>query len=130
LEFDAGAHAVSPAEGTDKMKTFGQVIVRARKAAGLTPKAIAERLRRGDGRRVLPPYLNDLEHDRRYPPENAVIEQLAKILTLSSDVLYFYANRVPPDVRRDAADYEIQAAYDALRRVINESMNERCQSES
>jgi len=112
------------------MKTFGQVIVEARKETRLTQKALAERLRRGDGRKVLPPYLNDLEHDRRYPPENAVIEQLAKILNLSSDVLYFYAKRVPPDVRRDAADCEIQAAYDAFRRVINESMTERCHSDS
>jgi hypothetical protein len=41
------------------MKTFGQVIVEARKAAGLTQKAVAERFRRGDGRKVLPPYLNE-----------------------------------------------------------------------
>jgi transcriptional regulator with XRE-family HTH domain len=111
------------------MRTFGQVIVRARKAAGLTQKAVAERLRRGDGRKVLSPYLNDLEHDRRYPPEDAVIEQLARILNVSSDVLHFYAKRVPPDVRRDAADYEIQAAYEAFRRVINESMKEQCHCE-
>jgi len=108
------------------MKTFGQVIVEARKAAGLTQKAVAERLRRGDGRKVLPPYLNDLEHDRRYPPEDAVIEQLAKILNLSSDVLYFYAKRVPPDVMRDAPDSEVQAAYKAFRRVIDQAMDRRC----
>jgi transcriptional regulator with XRE-family HTH domain len=73
------------------MKSFGQVIVAARKAAGLTQKSVAESLRRGDGRRVLPPFLNDLEHDRRYPPEDEVINQLSDILKLSSDVLYFYA---------------------------------------
>jgi transcriptional regulator with XRE-family HTH domain len=100
------------------MKTFGQVIVEARKAAGLTQKAVAERLRRGDGRKVLPPYLDDLEHDRRYPPEDAVIEQLANILNLSPDILYFYAKRVPPDVRRDTMDSEVEAAYRAFRRVI------------
>jgi hypothetical protein len=42
------------------MKTFGQVIVGARKSAGLTQKAVAARLRPRDGRKVLPPYLNDL----------------------------------------------------------------------
>jgi transcriptional regulator with XRE-family HTH domain len=67
------------------MKTFGQVITEARKKAGLTQKEVAERLRREDGRKVLPPYLNDLEHDRRYPPENSVIDQLAKILGISAD---------------------------------------------
>src|SRR6266851_4861563 len=69
------------------MKTFGQVITAARKRAGLTQKEVAELIRREDGRKVLPPYLNDLEHDRRYPPENVVIEQLAKILRISADVL-------------------------------------------
>jgi transcriptional regulator with XRE-family HTH domain len=49
------------------MMTFGQVIMEARKKAGLTQKEVAERLRREDGRKVLPPYLKDLEHDRRYP---------------------------------------------------------------
>lgn len=100
------------------MKTFGQVITEARKKVGLTQKEVAERLRRGDGRKVLPPYLNDLEHDRRYPPENEVIEQLAKILKLSPDVLYFYAKRVPADVSRDAGDSEVEAAYQAFRRVL------------
>jgi len=76
------------------MKTFGQVIVAARKAAGLTQKAVAESLRRADGRNVLPSYLNDLEHDRRYSPENEVIEQLAKILKISAAFLYFYARRL------------------------------------
>jgi transcriptional regulator with XRE-family HTH domain len=77
------------------MKTFGQVITEARKKAALIEKEVAERLRRGDGRKVLPPYLNDLEHDRRYPPGNSVIDQLAKILGISADVLYFHANRHP-----------------------------------
>ena len=51
------------------------MITEARKKAGLTQEEVAERLRRADGRTVLAPYLNDLEHDRRYPPENEVIEQ-------------------------------------------------------
>jgi ribosome-binding protein aMBF1 (putative translation factor) len=68
------------------MKTFGQVIMEARKKAGLTQKEVAEHLRREDGRKVLPPYLNDLEHDRRYPPENSVIDQLAKILGVCDQI--------------------------------------------
>jgi transcriptional regulator with XRE-family HTH domain len=99
------------------MKSFGQVIVAARKAAGLTQKYVAESLRRGDGRPVLPPFLNDLEHDRRYPPENEVIYQLADILKLSSDVLYFYAKRVPPDVRRNATDDLVEPALERFVRL-------------
>lgn len=62
-------------EGMSKIKTFGQVIIRTRRAAGLTWKAVAERLRGEDSRRVLPPRLNNLEHDRRHPPEKVGIEQ-------------------------------------------------------
>ena len=110
------------------MKTFGQVITEARKKAGLTQKEVAERLRRADGRKVLPPYLNDLEHDRRYPPENEVIEQLAKMLKLSPDVLYFYAKRVPADVSHDAGDSEVEAAYQAFRRVLEAPRKSRDES--
>ena len=99
-------------------------------SGGLTQKVVAERFRRGDGRKVLPPFLNDVEHDRRYPPEDAVLEQLAKILNLSSDVLYFYAKRVPADLRRDAEDSEVEAAYSAFRKVIDEAKTEAYRSKS
>ena len=101
------------------MKTFGQVITEARKKSGLTQKEVAEQLRREDGRKVLPPFLNDLEHDRRYPPENAVINQLARILKISSDVLYFYAKRLPSDVAREADDTRVEEAYRAFRKALN-----------
>ena len=83
-----------------------------------------------DGRKVLPPFLNDLEHDRYYPPADAMIERLAKILNLSSDVLYFYAKRVPADLRRDAEDSEVQAAYRAFRKVIDEAKTKPHRSKS
>lgn len=57
------------------------------------------------------------------PPEGAQIEQLAKVLNLSSDILYFYTKRVPPDVRRDATDSEVEAAYKAFRRVIDQAVD-------
>jgi transcriptional regulator with XRE-family HTH domain len=103
------------------MKTFGQIITAARKRAGLTQKEVAESIRREDGRKVLPPYLNDLEHDRRYPPENVVIEQLAKILRISADVLYFYAKRLPKDVELDADDSRVEEAYRAFRKVLQKT---------
>ena len=101
------------------MKTFGQIITEARKRSGLTQKEVAEQLRREDGRKVLPPFLNDLEHDRRYPPENAVIDQLARILKLSPDVLYFYAKRLPSDVAREAEDNQVEEAYQAFRKALD-----------
>jgi transcriptional regulator with XRE-family HTH domain len=105
------------------MKTFGQVITAARKRAGLTQKEVAELLKREDGRSVLPPYLNDLEHDRRYPPENVVIEQLARILGISADVLYFYAKRLPKDIEHDADDSQVEEAYRAFRKVLQKTFS-------
>jgi hypothetical protein len=80
-------------EGTETMRTFAQVIVEARMVARSNSER--RRAKSSTGRRPQgsAACLNDLEHDRRYPPKNAVIEQIAKILNLSSDVLYgrFYA---------------------------------------
>jgi transcriptional regulator with XRE-family HTH domain len=104
-----------------KMKGFGQVIAEARKKAGLTQKEVAGRLKREDGRPVDPPYLNSLEHDHRYPPSDHLIEQLAKILGISADILYFYANRLPADVNREAENHSVQAAYQAFRKALKES---------
>ena len=103
------------------MKTFGQAIVAARKNARLTQKAVAARLRRSDGRAVMPPYLNDLEHDRRHPPENTVIEQLAEVLNVSPDLLYFYARRLPANVEGDLDEGSIEAAYRAFRKELRQA---------
>jgi transcriptional regulator with XRE-family HTH domain len=103
------------------MKTFGQAIVAARKNASLTQKAVAARLRRSDGRAVMPPYLNDLEHDRRHPPENTVIEQLAQVLNVSPDFLYFYVRRLPASVEGDFDEGSIEAAYRAFRNELQQA---------
>ena len=107
------------------MKTFGQVLREARKKAGLTQREVAGRLRRQDGRVVDPPYLNAVEHDHRYPPEDFMIEQLAKIVDISPDVLYFHANRQPPDVKTEAGQAQIEAAYRAFRRTLGVKASKR-----
>jgi len=65
-----------------------------------------------------PPYLNAVEHDHRYPPEDHLIEQLAKILGISADVLYFHANRQPADVKTEGDQARVEAAYRAFRKVL------------
>jgi transcriptional regulator with XRE-family HTH domain len=101
-----------------QMKTFGQVLTEARKKAGLTQREVAARLSREDGRPVDPPYLNAVEHDHRYPPEDRVIEQLAKLLGISADVLYFHANRQPADVKAEVDQAQVEAAYRAFRKAL------------
>src|ERR1700676_5694028 len=100
------------------MKTFGQVLRETRKKAGITQRELSAKLKREDGRPVYPPYLNAVEHDHRYPPEDHLIEQLAKMLGISADVLYFHANRQPADVKTEADQARVEAAYRALRKVL------------
>ena len=88
------------------------------KKAGLTQREVAGRLRRKDGRPVDPPYLNAVEHDPRHPPGDFVIEQLAKIVGISRDVLYFHANRQPPVVKSEADQEHVEAAYRAFRKPL------------
>ncbi len=75
-------------------------------------------MKREDGRPVAPPYLNAIEHDHRYPPEDYLIEQMAKIVGISPDVLYFYTNRYPADVKADVDEERVESAYRALRKVL------------
>lgn len=103
------------------MKTFGHAIVAARKNAGLTQKAVAARLRRSDGRALMPSYLNDLEHGHRHPPENTVIEQLAQVLNVSPDLLYFYARRLSANMEGDFDEGTIEAAYRAFRKELKQA---------
>jgi len=100
------------------MKTLGQVLREARKKVGITQRELAARLNPDDGRPVDPPYLNAVEHDHRYPPEDYLIEQIAKNVGVSPGVLYFHANRQPPDVKTAADQQRLEAAYRAFRKAL------------
>gem|GEM_PF-6242076 len=56
---------------------------------------------------------------------NAVIEQLAKILKLSPDILYFYAKRLPGDIEHNVDEERIIAAYRAWRAALDAPANVR-----
>jgi hypothetical protein len=47
-----------------------------------------------------------------------VIEQLAKMLGISADVLYFHANRQPADVKAEVDQARVEAAYRAFRKAL------------
>ncbi len=103
-----------------KKKTFGQVLTEARKRASLTQKEVAERLSE-DGRTIDAPYLNAVEHDRRRPPLNYLIEQLAQIIGISAEVLFFHANRMPAEMEGDPKEEEVEAAYQAFRKALKDT---------
>jgi hypothetical protein len=54
-----------------------------------------------------------------------MIEQLAKIVGISPDVLYFHANRQPPGVKTEAGQAQVEAAYRAFRRALGVKAGKR-----
>jgi transcriptional regulator with XRE-family HTH domain len=80
--------------------TFGQTISKARKTKGWSQKDLAAHIRREeDGESISPQYLNDIEHDRRNPSSDHMVQQFATVLEIDADWLYFLAGRFPEDIR-------------------------------
>jgi transcriptional regulator with XRE-family HTH domain len=101
------------------MTSFGEFIAKRRKQLKLTQKQIAIGIEQDDGKPISVQYLNDIEHGRRGAPPDYVIAQLAKLLHLQLDVLYFRSGRLPPDIRkRTVSDQQAAAAYRALRHEL------------
>jgi transcriptional regulator with XRE-family HTH domain len=80
-------------------KTFGGAIAEARKSKGWSLKDLASRVLREDGEAISPQYLNDIEHDRRSPSSDRMVQQFAEALEINQDWLYYLTGRLPADVR-------------------------------
>jgi transcriptional regulator with XRE-family HTH domain len=101
------------------MSGFGDYIAARRKAMKLTQKEVAARIKKEDGAAISDQYLNDVEHERRKAPPDRLLEQIGAVLHIPADILYFLAERMPPDVKRPSLPEErILAAYKAFRREI------------
>ena len=79
--------------------TFGRTISEARKAKGWGLKDLAAQVLREDAVAISPQYLNDIEHDRRSPSSDRMVQQFAEALDIDPDWLYYLAGRFPEDVR-------------------------------
>ncbi len=100
--------------------SFGQLIAHARKRAHLSLRELAAQIRKEDGVALSPQYLNDIEHDRRHPPADYLLQQFATVLQIPLDLLYFRAGQLPPDVQESqVSDEQILAAYQALRTALH-----------
>jgi transcriptional regulator with XRE-family HTH domain len=101
------------------MKTLGQFIVARRKELGLAGREVVAQVRNADGKPISIPYLVDLEHDRRKPSDQ-VLQQLARVLKVDSDLLYFLSGRIPADLTAASIDSteELSAAWKAFRREV------------
>lgn len=101
------------------MDSFGVVLSTARKKLALSQRQVAESVIKEDGGTISTQYLNDLEHDRRNPPSEHLLRQLAATLKLSPDYLTFLAGQLPDEIRRSQASPEqIDKAFLAFRKAL------------
>ena len=99
--------------------TFGQVISEARKKLGISQRELALKLLKDDGASISPQYLNDIERDRRNPPGDHLLEQLARVLEVDIDYLYFLSGKLPSELRIRTSDpNQVKEAFKAFRRTL------------
>lgn len=77
--------------------TLGGKIAERRRAQHFSQKQLAERILREDGAPISPQYLNDIERDRRIPPDY-LLKRFAEQLDVDLEYLVFLAGRVPPSM--------------------------------
>lgn len=103
------------------MALFGTIIADARKKTGLSQKELAAKIKKEDGEPISPQYLNDIEHDRRNPSGEFLIEQFAKVLNLPKDYLILATGTFPADELREiakASPDKVTEAFKAFRQKI------------
>ena len=107
------------------MTTFGTVISDARKKINMSQKELAEQILKEDGAKISPQYLNDIEHDRRYPPSEYLLKQFAKILDLSLDYLQYLSGKLPEDIASAKLNSEqVQSVFSAFRDSLKGNKDE------
>lgn len=101
--------------------SFGQVISEARKRKGISQKELAQIIKKEDGEPISPQYLNDIERDRRNPPSEFLIIQLARELDISKDYLLLTAGTLPSELTKRLSDSDpaaVEKAFQAFRKNI------------
>jgi transcriptional regulator with XRE-family HTH domain len=99
--------------------TFGRAISDARKSKEWSLRELASRIRHEDGTPISQQYLNDIEHDRRSPSSDHLVQQFAAELGLDKDWLYFLAGKFPEDVRgKNIGEADVTKAMQAFRKTL------------
>ena len=102
-----------------KPLSFGAAILKGRTGKQLLQKDVAAAIEKQDGVAMSASYLNDIERDRRNPPNAHIIRQLASALDLDEDYLFFLAGRIPVDLLEVPHDQvTISRAVKTLRRTL------------
>jgi transcriptional regulator with XRE-family HTH domain len=99
--------------------TLGELVRDARKHRQTSQKDLASKLKNRDGEPISPQYLNDIELDRRMPPEY-LVTQLAQRLGLDADLLHAMAGQLPMSAKRHSPE-RVAEAMKAFRRKLDGS---------
>jgi transcriptional regulator with XRE-family HTH domain len=91
--------------------TFGQVLAKARQRAGVNLRELARAIIKEDGEPISFQYLHDLENDRRHAPSDHLINELARVLQVPRNYLYYYARRIPAEFVFDVEEQRVDEAY-------------------
>ncbi|MBN2238505.1 MAG: helix-turn-helix transcriptional regulator [Dehalococcoidales bacterium] len=105
--------------------TFGQAVAEARKRKMMSQKDLASMILKEDGNPISPQYLNDIERDRRNPPNEQIISQFAGILEVPEEYFFFLAHEIPPKYRSDSPSNPAQVlqAFEAFARSYRRAGN-------
>ena len=112
-----GVHDTTLRGSGDFTMTFGQALSCARKKRGMQQRELAAKVLKDDGTPMSPQYLNDIEHDKRGAPDDAMITRIARAVRVAPELLYFCAGRLPPQIARmtPACEGTVVAAFRAMR---------------
>ena len=111
---------------SEQENTFGSAISNVRKKNRWSLKDLSSQIQREDGQAISPQYLNDIEHDRRRPSSDHMVQQLADVLKINRDWLYYLAGRFPEDIRRrQFSEKEVQERIVAFRRPLSRGRGKR-----
>ena len=83
------------------MSSFGSAVASARKIKGWSQKELAAKIiKEEDGTAITPQYLNDIEHNRRSPSSNHLVNQFARVLNIDAEVLFAIIGMLPEKDRK------------------------------
>lgn len=103
--------------------SFGEFIAKKREEKKITLREMARLLK------ITPPYLSDIEKERRNPPDKDKLDELANILSLSEDecrYMYDLAGKKRNSISVDLPDYIMERDYVrvALRKAMDLGVGE------
>ena len=117
-------YSIVPPPDEEPRESFGTLIKEARELLHLRLEDVAAQIFKKDGQTISVPYLNKLEHNGATSPR-WYIPQLADVLNIPEDILYFTLGLLPPDVYEPNLSHErILHAFQVFRTALLEAADE------